>query len=744
LNFDLVTIVFIVGFALVAMTALLIILALRHDQVVRTAGPLRILQDIEAQISSIRGEKAEIEAELKARREALMDLATVQAEIDALIRQRDELLAAHATLADRREEVRAMNVETEAAIVRYAEAKRDLDEKKEALDLVQAKLDRADRLVTQIATMTEEHDTLSRKLTEIRDELRDLSEAKLHAEELRSKVEKLEREDARLTGTVEAAREQLTSLKSKVEIEERRVAEAQAGNAQNLAQAEAMAAETRQHLARHAELDEQRSRLEALVAQLESKADRLEGLIERVHQEEQRLATAQDGNAKAKEQAAALVAEIRQTTTRHAELEQSRNAAEARLAYLHGEIARSTGKNPDGETADPLDELKVLPPVLAQLAKLSVRDIELESAALHRVSTHMQALGLEYPKRVINAFHTAMKVNETSQMAVLAGISGTGKSQLPRRYAEATGIGFLQVPVQPRWDSPQDLMGFYNYIEGRFRPTDMARALYHLDAYNGPKESDALQDRMMLVLLDEMNLARVEYYFSDFLSRLESRPSANQTDTAASRKDSEIELELPMPKGQSTPRIFPGYNVLFAGTMNEDESTQSLSDKVVDRANILRFSAPKTIMQGVGTGILANSEALSRKQWRAWVHGFDALGHEKQTVADHVERMVGFMRQLQRPMGHRLGRAIMAYVANYPKNEGRTDLNTALADQVEMRLLPKLRGIEMDAAEAFLTDLAVYVEQDLHDHDLATAIRQSTEQAQAGTGQFVWRGVTRT
>ena len=464
----------------------------------------------------------------------------------------------------------------------------------------------------------------------------------------------------------------------------------------------------------------------------------------RVHQEERRLTNAQEGNAKANEQAAALAAEIRQTTTRHAELEQSRNAAEARLAYLQGEITRSTGKNFDGETADPLEELKVLPPVLAQLAKLSVRDTELESAALHRVSTHMQALGLEYPKRIINAFHTAMKVNETSQMAVLAGISGTGKSQLPRRYAEAMGIGFLQVPVQPRWDSPQDLMGFYNYIEGRFRPTDMARALYHLDEYNGPKESDALQDRMMLVLLDEMNLARVEYYFSDFLSRLESRPSANQTDTAASRKDSEIELELPMPKGQSTPRIFPGYNVLFAGTMNEDESTQSLSDKVVDRANVLRFAAPKTIKQGVGTGTLANPEALSRKRWRAWVHGLDALGHEKQTVTDHVERMVGFMRQLQRPMGHRLGRAIMAYVANYPKNEGRTDLNTALADQVEMRLLPKLRGIEMDAAEAFLTDLAIYVEQDLHDHDLATAIRQSTEQAQAGTGQFVWRGVTRT
>ncbi|MFC6496363.1 hypothetical protein ACFP8Z_01780 [Gemmobacter lanyuensis] len=84
------------------------------------------------------------------------------------------------------------------------------------------------------------------------------------------------------------------------------------------------------------------------------------------------------------------------------------------------------------------------------------------------------------------------------------------------------GIGFLQVPVQPRWDSPQDLMGFYNYIEGRFRPTDMARAMFALDAQNNP---DAVPDRLLIVLLDEMNLARVEYYFSDFLSRLESRPA---------------------------------------------------------------------------------------------------------------------------------------------------------------------------------------------------------------------------
>jgi hypothetical protein len=57
----------------------------------------------------------------------------------------------------------------------------------------------------------------------------------------------------------------------------------------------------------------------------------------------------------------------------------------------------------------------------------------------------------------------------------LAGVSGTGKSLLPRRYAEA--MGFLQIAVEPRWDSPQDLLGFYNYIEKNYRATDLARII---------------------------------------------------------------------------------------------------------------------------------------------------------------------------------------------------------------------------------------------------------------------------
>jgi hypothetical protein len=88
---------------------------------------------------------------------------------------------------------------------------------------------------------------------------------------------------------------------------------------------------------------------------------------------------------------------------------------------------------------------------------------------------------LKYNDRTIRAFHTSLKINDISQMTVLAGVSGTGKSLLPRRYAEAMGLHFLQIAVEPRWDSPQDLLGFYNYVEKRYRSTDLARPIHRID-----------------------------------------------------------------------------------------------------------------------------------------------------------------------------------------------------------------------------------------------------------------------
>ncbi len=149
--------------------------------------------------------------------------------------------------------------------------------------------------------------------------------------------------------------------------------------------------------------------------------------------------------------------------------------------------------------------------------------------------------------------------------------------------------------VQPRWDSPQDMFGFYNYIEQRYKATELAQSLVRMDKWNHPDKAE-YADRMLLVLLDEMNLARVEYYFSEFLSKLEIRKSINPNNLGDRRK-AEISLDVGSRiKGQDVPRLYVHENVLFVGTMNEDESTQTLSDKVIDRANVLRFGRPEKMI----------------------------------------------------------------------------------------------------------------------------------------------------
>jgi len=139
-----------------------------------------------------------------------------------------------------------------------------------------------------------------------------------------------------------------------------------------------------------------------------------------------------------------------------------------------------------------------------------------EKEWLAAFESQLKNAGFLFNPRAIRAFHAGLKCSETSPLVVLAGISGTGKSLLPELYAAAIGMNFLPIAVQPRWDSPLDLFGFYNYMEGRYKATELSRLLWQFDRYNNPKAKSLFAEHMpmSLVLLDEMNLARVEYYFS--------------------------------------------------------------------------------------------------------------------------------------------------------------------------------------------------------------------------------------
>jgi len=729
--------VLVVGSALAFLAIVQFWLATRHDHAVSIQGPLEEERAISARIAEKRATLADIEHDLQKRREALAVVADIQTEVDALTRKRDDLLDEWNQMEERRAEVLALRREIEETQIEKLRFEAEFAAAKAEHEEIRDRLARAERLLDQVEGLKKEHGDLTNRIEDLKPELLRLEEAQERVDQLDHRARALESEVARLEGQFAAGQERAGALEAQIAAARKTAAEVDEARTRALSDLSAAELSLRSIEAQARDVEDRMRQGQAALDRIEADLDAarlaqidLQDLLGDLKAENDGLLQQKAMLAAERTSAATSLQDLRREID---QLQETRATLEARNAKL----ARQTGVGGSTEE-DPLRELKVEPQVVTLLRDWTQSGVIDENEALHRVELHFRATGLSYPDRTLRAFHTAMKVNESTQMAVLAGISGTGKSQLPRQYAAGMGIGFLQVPVQPRWDSPQDLMGFYNYVEGRFRPTDMARALWAMDELNNP--DGALRDRMLMILLDEMNLARVEYYFSDFLSRLESRPSGAEVGDKSRRKDAEIELEIPTPDGQ-IPRIFAGYNLLFAGTMNEDESTQSLSDKVVDRANVIRFAAPRQIVSGVGQGARPATEALKRSVWERWSRS-RRTDDERMAAQDRMERMVGLMKDLGRPFGHRLGRAMMAYVDRYPVTEGVANVvNRALADQAEMRLLPKLRGVEVETKSLEIERLKAFI-SDLGDDDLAGAIRQSVEAA-AATGQFVWLGVTR-
>jgi uncharacterized coiled-coil DUF342 family protein len=365
-----------------------------------------------------------------------------------------------------------------------------------------------------------------------------------------------------------------------------------------------------------------------------------------------------------------------------------------------------------------------------------------ESTALRRLAEHLRAKGLHFPNRVQLAFHTSLKAAHINPLVVLAGVSGTGKSALPMAYAEATGMNFVSLAVQPGWSGPQDLLGFYNYLERKYKATELARALAQMSRFSTEDlpglKIQSRKEQMLLLLLDEMNLARIEYYFSDFLSRLEQRRGRNIEDRQRRHEVSLLVDAGSLPATEIPRFIFPDFNVLFVGTMNEDESTQSLSDKVIDRANVLRFGAPKDLRAAPAPMVAPTANFLPRATWEQWVKPFDGNGFDNErTILTQLNQM---LETVNRPFGHRVYRAMLDYLANYPGASTDPALcRHALADQIEQKIVPKLRGLDTqdDTTSRCLDQLAQTI-SGLQDAELTDAFNRARSQH-----LFEWFGVKR-
>lgn len=237
-------------------------------------------------------------------------------------------------------------------------------------------------------------------------------------------------------------------------------------------------------------------------------------------------------------------------------------------------------------------------------------------------------------------------------LTILAGLSGTGKSSLPRLYAEALGAAFLQVPVRPDWLDDRDLVGAFNAIARRFEPAT-AGLVEHLKA--AADDQRRAGGRIFLACLDEMNLARVEHYFAQFLSVLEQPPDRRRVTLFA---DGLLEPDDPYLDYQQIP---VGDNVRFLGTVNIDETTHFFSPKVLDRSQVIAFGAPDLSAgrPAAQAGPIAGLRPVSLATFLSWTRSSEA----PPTARSFLLRINDLLRKANLGLGYRQFDRMLSYVA---------------------------------------------------------------------------------
>ena len=195
-------------------------------------------------------------------------------------------------------------------------------------------------------------------------------------------------------------------------------------------------------------------------------------------------------------------------------------------------------------------------------------------------------LHLSYTQEDIAAFIAGLGM---SKLTILQGMSGTGKTSLPKIFTEALFSRCDIVEVESSWRDKSELLGYYNEFSKMYTPKKFTQALYR--ARLNP-------ETLTFIVLDEMNLSRIEYYFSDFLSLMEHEADQRELkllNVGLYRTENGETVSYRGLRDGHTVRI--PENIWFIGTANRDESTFEISDKVYDRAHTMNFNkrAPKVL-----------------------------------------------------------------------------------------------------------------------------------------------------
>lgn len=296
---------------------------------------------------------------------------------------------------------------------------------------------------------------------------------------------------------------------------------------------------------------------------------------------------------------------------------------------------------------------------------------------------YLRSLGFKYEFEEVANFYLSLKAKP---FVILAGISGTGKTQLPRKFAASLGFSdeqVIQLPVRPDWADSSDILG-YTALNGNFIPKDLTIAI---------QKALANPNQPYFFILDEMNLARVEHYFSDFLSVIETRERVGKE----IKTDPILREEVFKAAKNKSDFISMGWpqNLFLIGTVNMDETTHSFSRKVLDRANSIEMNeVDLSWIKPNGEKVPKLSDISNALFQTDYIHSIELTDAEKSSIDFEMKILEDVNKILQEAdlhFAYRVRDEIAFYLIINKKNE-IIDSNCALDFQIVQKILPRIHG----------------------------------------------------
>ena len=249
-------------------------------------------------------------------------------------------------------------------------------------------------------------------------------------------------------------------------------------------------------------------------------------------------------------------------------------------------------------------------------------------------------LKLYYDIKDIRRFIAGFAV---TKILILQGMSGTGKTSLAYAFGEFLKNKTVVVPIQPMWKERTDLIGYYNEFTRKFNETTLLYKMYEA----------SYSDDIYVTVLDEMNIARVEYYFAEFLSLLElPNPEGRNLDVVSDVWETD-------PKLLRDGKLRLPINMWFIGTANNDDSTFAISDKVYDRAMVLNLDTKAEVFEGAKTDGQRISIKHLTKLFNSAMKEYDLSSRNLRRIKELDKYLI---KTFHITFGNRIMKQIRAYV----------------------------------------------------------------------------------